>query len=163
MILENIVEKMGSVDRSGDWFRTELLEELGTQSIDDDFMDTGGFTPGSLYFFAYKATTKKLPFYDMYPLSYVIEMYKDGFLGCNLHYVTFQYRDEIAKSLLNNSAQGAVAVPRRTLHKYLYSGVTGLPHKIPDSEWSDVAQLPTEKFVDMRGIKVSNNRVYNTN
>ena len=82
-------------------------------------------------------------------------MRSGGFLGCNLHYVRLNQREELAISLLNNSAQGAVAVPRRTLHKYLYTGVRGQPYRIPKSEWSDVAQLPTEKFVDMRGITSS--------
>ena len=99
----------------------------------------------------------------MYPLSYIIEYQKGGFLGCNLHYVQLTQRDELATSLLNNSAQGAVAVPQRTLHKYLYTGVRGQPYRIPNAEWSDVAQLPTEKFVDMRGIPVPRDRVYNKN
>jgi len=99
----------------------------------------------------------------MFPLTYVIEMRSNGFLGCNLHYVQLTQRDELAMSLLNNSAQGAVAVPPRTLHKYVYAGVRGTPYRIPNAEWSDVAQLPTEKFVDMRGIPVSRDRVYNKN
>ena len=99
----------------------------------------------------------------MYPLPYKIEYQKGGFLGCNVHYVPLTQRDELATSLLNNSAQGAVAVPQRTLHKYLYTGVRGQPYRIPNAEWSDVAQLPTEKFVDMRGIPVPRDRVYNKN
>ena len=99
----------------------------------------------------------------MYPLSYVIEMRSNGFLGCNLHYLRLTQREELAMSLLNNSAQGAVAVPRRTLHRYLYTGIQGQPYRIPDTEWIDVAQLPTEKFVDMRGISVPRSRIYNTN
>ena len=99
----------------------------------------------------------------MYPLSYVIEYQTGGFLGCNLHYLRLNQREELAISLLNNSAQGAVAVPPRTLHKYVYTGVRGTPYRIPNAEWSDVAQLPTEKFVDMRGIPVSRDRVYNKN
>ena len=86
-----------------------------------------------------------------------------GFLGCNLHYVKLNQREELAMSLLNNSAQGAIAVPQRTLHKYLYAGVRGQPYRIPESEWTDVAQLPTERFIDMRGISVPRNRIYNTN
>ena len=93
----------------------------------------------------------------------VIEYQTGGFLGCNLHYVRLTQRDELAISLLNNSAQGAVAVPPITLHKYLYTGVRGTPYRIPNSEWSDVAQLPTEKFVDMRGIPVPRDRIYNKN
>ena len=64
---------------------------------------------------------------------------------------------------LGTCAQGAVAVPPRTLHKYLYAGVRGQPYRIPESEWTGVAQLPTEKFVDMRGISVPRSRIYNKN
>ena len=160
-ILQNILDKVGG-QVTEDYFRSQLLEELGDANFETDYADTAGFAPGELYFFTYQAQTKQ-PYYDMYPLSYVIEMTTGGFLGCNLHYVKLTQREELAMSLLNNSAQGAIAVPRRTLHKYLYTGVRGQPYRIPESEWTDVAQLPTEKFVDMRGITVPRNRIYNTN
>ena len=160
-ILQTILNKV-SDQVSEEWFRGQLLEELGSTNFDDDAADTAGFAPGQLYFFTYSAQTKQ-PYYDMYPLAYVIEYQTGGFLGCNLHYVRLTQRDELAISLLNNSAQGAVAVPPRTLHKYLYTGVRGTPYRIPSSEWSDVAQLPTERFIDMRGIPVPRDRVYNKN
>ena len=160
-ILQNILDKVGG-QVNEDYFRSQLIEELGSTNFNDDYADTGGFSPGELYFFTYQAQTKQ-PYYDQYPLSYVIEMTTGGFLGCNLHYVKLNQREELAISLLNNSAQGAVAVPPRTLHKYLYTGVRGTPYRIPNTEWSDVAQLPTERFVDMRGIPVSRDRVYNKN
>ena len=160
-ILQNIMDRVtGQVTE--DFFRSQLLEELGSTNFDDDAAATAGFAPGQLYFFTYSAQTKQ-PYYDMYPLSYVIEYQKGGFLGCNIHYVPLTQRDELAISLLNNSAQGAVAVPRRTLHKYVYTGVRGTPYRIPNAEWSDVAQLPTERFVDMRGIPIPRDRVYNKN
>ena len=160
-ILQTILNKV-SGQVSEDYFRSQLLEELGSTRFDSDAADTAGFAPGQLYFFTYSAQTKQ-PYYDMYPLAYVIEYRTGGFLGCNLHYVRLTQRDELAISLLNNSAQGAIAAPRRTLHKYLYTGVRGQPYRIPESEWSDVAQLPTERFIDMRGMPVPRNRVYNTN
>ena len=160
-ILQNIMDRVtGQVTE--DFFRSQLLEELGSTNFDDAAADTAGFAPGQLYFLTYSAQTKQ-PYYDMYPLSYVIEYQKGGFLGCNIHYVPLTQRDELAISLLNNSAQGAVAVPRRTLHKYVYTGVRGTPYRIPNAEWSDVAQLPTERFVDMRGIPIPRDRVYNKN
>ena len=160
-ILQNILNRVGG-QVNEEFFRKELISELGSTNFDDDAADTGGFTPGQLYFFTYQAQTKQ-PYYDMYPLSYVIEYQKGGFLGCNLHYLRLNQREELAISLLNNSAQGSIAAPRRTLHKYIYAGVRGQPYRIPESEWSDVAQLPTEKFVDMRGITVPRSRIYNTN
>ena len=160
-ILQNILNKVsGQVNE--DFFRSQLIEGLGSTNFETDYADTAGFAPGELYFFTYQAQTKQ-PYYDQYPLSYVIEMRTGGFLGCNLHYVQLTQREELAISLLNNSAQGAVAVPQRTLHKYLYAGVRGQPYRIPNSEWSDVAQLPTERFVDKRGISVPRSRIYNKN
>ena len=160
-ILQNILNKVGG-QVNEEFFRKELIDELGSTNFDDDAADTAGFAPGQLYFYTYSAQTKQ-PYYDMYPLSYVIEYQKGGFLGCNLHYLRLNQREELAISLLNNSAQGSIAAPRRTLHKYLYAGVRGQPYRIPESEWSDVSQLPTEKFVDMRGISVPRSRIYNKN
>ena len=163
-ILQNILNKAGGGLTNGDWWRTQLLNELGEPDIDVDYSDTGGFQPGKMYFYEYDAITEKLPYYDKYPLTYIIRIEKDGFLGCNLHYVRLTQRDELARSLLNNSEQGRVAVPRITLHKYLYTGVRdNLFFPIPEDEWIDVAQLPTEKFLDMRQIPVSRNRVYSRN
>ena len=160
-ILQNILNRVsGQVNE--DFFRQQLIQELGSTNFDSDAADTGGFAAGQLYFFTYQAQTKQ-PYYDMYPLSYVIEMRSNGFLGCNLHYLRLNQREELAMSLLNNSAQGAVAVPPRTLHKYVYAGVRGQPYRIPNTEWSDVAQLPTERFIDMSGIPVPRSRVYNKN
>ena len=159
-ILQNILNKAGGGLVNGDWWRTQLLNELGEPNIDVDFSDTGGFAPGKIYFYQYEAITERLPYYDKYPLTYVIRIEGDGFLGCNLHYVRLTQRDELAKSLLNNSAQGSVSVPRRPLHKYLYTGVKDIIFPIPEDEWSDVAQLPTEEFIDMRGIAVPRNKVY---
>ena len=160
-ILQNILGRVGG-QVNEDFFRQQLIQELGSTNFDDDAADTSGFAPGQLYFFTYQAQ-KKQPSYDMYPLSYVIEYQTGGFLGCNLHYLRLNQREELAISLLNNSAQGSIAAPRRTLHKYLYAGVRGQPYRIPESEWSDVSQLPTEKFVDMRGISVPRSRIYNKN
>ena len=128
-ILQNILNKVGG-QVNEDFFRQQLIQELGSTNFDDDAADTGGFAPGQLYFFTYQAQTKQ-PYYDMYPLSYVIKMRTGGFLGCNLHYLRLNQREELAMSLLNNSAQGAIAVPPRTLHKYLYAGVRGQPYRIP--------------------------------
>ena len=93
-ILQNILDKVsGQVNE--DYFRSQLIEELGSTNFNDDYADTGGFAPGELYFFTYQAQTKQ-PYYDQYPLSYVIEMTTGGFLGCNLHYVKLTQREELA-------------------------------------------------------------------
>ena len=61
-ILQNIMDRVtGQVTE--DFFRSQLLEELGSTNFDDDAADTAGFAPGQLYFFTYSAQTKQ-PYYD---------------------------------------------------------------------------------------------------
>ena len=57
---------------------------------------------GGMYLFLYDAKTKdKLPFFDMYPLVLPIEMYLDGFLGLNLHYLPPLARINLLKALID--------------------------------------------------------------
>ena len=84
-ILQNILGRVsGQVNEN--YFREQLIQELGSTNFEDDAADTGGFAAGQLDFFTYQAQTKQ-PYYDMYPLSYIIEMRSGAFLGCTLHYV----------------------------------------------------------------------------
>ena len=77
-ILQNILDRVsGQVNEN--YFREQLIQELGSTNFDSDAADTGGFAAGQLYFFTYQAQTKQ-PYYDMYPLSYIIEMTTGGFL-----------------------------------------------------------------------------------
>ena len=100
-ILQRILNKVdGQV--SEDFFRSQLIDELGSTNFETDYADTAGFAPGELYFYTYSAQTRQ-PYYDMFPLTYVIEMRSNGFLGCNLHYVRLNERDELAISLLTVS------------------------------------------------------------
>ena len=69
-ILQTILNKAGG-QVTEDYFRNQLIQELGSTNFNDDAVDTAGFYPGQLYFFTYSAQTKQ-PYYVMYPLSYVI-------------------------------------------------------------------------------------------
>lgn len=94
----------------------------------------------------------------MQPLVFVLDFLRDGFLGANLHYVNPDYRDAVAKSLINKS-RGA-SVPKNSLHKYFYSGVGNL-YKVPDDEdWASISLLPTERFIDKRGKKYPKYRAW---
>ena len=103
------------------------------QDMDADTIDTGGITLGSLFFFDYKvAHPEKYPFWDIQPLAVALRFDRDGFLGCNLHYINPDYRDAVAESSLLNSGGGSV-VPKNSIHKYLFSGM-GTLYKVPDDE-----------------------------
>ena len=132
------------------------------QNIDVSAQDTGGITVGDLFFFSYSpAYPERYQFWDTQPLAVALTFYRDGFLGCNLHYVNPGYRDSIAVSLLNSG--GGASVPKNTLHKYLYSGIGNL-QKVPREEnWGDISKLPTEQFIDRRGMKYPKHRAFNWN
>ena len=121
---------------------------------------------GRMYMFFYDPKHKeKLPFYDQFPLIFVLEKYKDGFLGMNLHYLPPVFRaslmdklyqierqDNIRESkklrlnygLLNNAARYKYFRP--TVKRYLYSQVRSRYLWIPYEEWDIALMLPTARF-----------------
>ena len=49
-ILQRILGKVdGQV--SEDFFRSQLIDELGSTNFETDYADTAGFAPGELYFY----------------------------------------------------------------------------------------------------------------
>ena len=160
MIAEEIRKSAGKRNRSGDWYISKLEEALAPlQNKDISTSDTGWLAVGQLLSFSYGAAfPERMEFWDIQPLSFVLEIYKDGFLGANLHYINPDYRDAVARSLINS--KGGVTVPKNSIHRYLFSGIGSL-YKIPQSEdWGDIALLPTEKFIDRRGMKYPKHRAY---
>ena len=99
-----------------------------------------------MYFFNYVATKpERLKYYDQYPVSYIISVDKNGFVGANMHYLAPKLREAVAKGLINSG--DGVTVPNSTIHRYRFEGVQGNMMKIPESEMADVSMLPTEEFV----------------
>lgn len=158
---DQIIREAGKKNRSGDWYSGKLRQVLGElQEEDIDLQDTGGIEVGRMYFFVYGANTPKLTFFDRQPLAYITEINynQNYFIGINLHYVGRQYREGLAKSLINKS--DTVGVPRNTIHRYFFSGVGGGFLRVPEKDWPSVALLPTEKFVDMRGQPFPNHKAW---
>jgi hypothetical protein len=158
---DQIINESGKKNRSGDWYSGRLRQVLGELQEDNiNLQDTGGIEVGRMYFFIYGASTRELSFFDRQPLSYITEVNysKNYFIGINLHYVGRQYREGLAKSLINKS--DTVGVPRNTIHRYFFSGVVGGFLRVPEKDWPSVALLPTEKFVDMRGQSFPNHKAW---
>jgi hypothetical protein len=158
---DQIIREAGKKNRSGDWYTGRLRQILGElQKNDINLSDTGGIEVGRMYFFIYGANTPKLSFFDRQPLTYITDInFNQGyFIGINLHYVGRQYREGLAKSLINKS--DTVGVPRNTIHRYFFSGVAGGFLRVPEKDWPSVALLPTEKFVDMRGQSFPNHKAW---
>ena len=140
---------------SPDWYANELYTELS------EVGETRFPEIGELCFFSYSAAyPKKYPFYDRRPLVYVMEYQNDKILGSNLHYLNPDYRDGIAKGLLNKTS---AILPKKTLHRYFFSNIGDIfiiPSTLED--YASVAQLVTENFVNKYGQKVSPQRAWDS-
>jgi hypothetical protein len=162
MIAEEIIKETGGKYKSTSWYVNSLMNSLLEYNKKDiNQLDTGFIIPGDLVFFMYNAKyPQRYDYWDMHPLSYIIEVNprEGSFFGSNLHYLTPKYREAVANSYLNKS--GIVNAPKKTLHKYLFSGVMSDFFKVPEGEWAGVSLLPTEKFVDRRGQPVFKTKVW---
>lgn len=104
---------------------------------------------GHLYMFEYKAKMRWLPYYDRFPLVYVIKAAgKNEFWGANLHYLSPKKRIIATKKLM----QGRIDLPKKCFHKYLSAHVEGLYLDLALTEWDTAILLPTEDYVkDLNG------------
>ena len=153
---ERIREKaQSSSDLSSDWYANELYSELS------EVAEVRLPEIGELCFFSYSAQfPEKYPFFDRRPLVYVMEYQNDKLLGGNLHYLNPDYRDGVAKGLINKV--GAI-LPKKTLHRYFLSNIGDIFIIPPDpEEYESVAQLVTENFSNKYGQKVSPQKAWDS-
>lgn len=121
---------------------------------------------GRMFMFYYDAKGKKeLPYWDKFPLIFPIEMYPDGFLGINLHYLPHIARARLMNALYdtinNNKMDGTSKLKIRykilknsskyglfkpCIKKYLFSHVRSRYFFIQPSEWDMALMLPLERF-----------------
>ena len=122
---------------------------------------------GKMYMFRYLAEGRKtLPYYDKYPLIFIVEMYKDGFLGMNLHYLPPKLRIDLLVKLDRYRSNDKFDETTRLRINYelvrdsarLYSGLhilkrykknmikSNIIQVLPD-EWAMAALLPSSNFI----------------
>ena len=122
---------------------------------------------GRMFMFYYDAKTKDtLPYWDQFPLVFPIQLYSDGFLGINLHYISplmraklmnalyltinnKNYDDStklrISYSILSNASRFKYFKP--CIKRYLFSNVRSRYYYVKPNEWDMALMLPTERFV----------------
>ena len=129
---------------------------------------------GRMFFYFYDPKTKDtLSYYDKFPLTIPIELYRDGFLGLNLHYIHPKQRiilldklsdyasnrnyDEKTKlrlsyQTLQSSASAFESTP--CIKRYVFSHVQSRFMEIYANEWDIAALLPVEQFEKANKNKV---------
>lgn len=171
-IFEELREKAAGQDKSKEWYRSQILYSRSIKYEDDprllineersddtDFMGrrdnnvVRGFPRlFSLMLWEYRAKTRRdLPFYDKFPLAFILDFQPNYFFAVNLHYYSPEERIGIALSLAENK------VPRFTkgAHKYLLSEVRSPFLDFATKEWDTICLLPIEEFVrDLGGVEI---------
>ena len=109
-----------------------------------------------MYHFRYDPKgAKTLPYYDKFPLIFMVGPAAGGFYGINLHYLPPQLRAKLMDSLydITNSAS-KYKFFKPTFKHYLSSQVKSEFIEINSTEWDTALFLPTERFEKARKSKV---------
>ena len=162
-LFERVSAATGGEKKSLSWYRNAIKAEASSYKknfnkyILDEKKDRVGAAEeqdtnelrrytvaGHLYMFEYKAKMKWLPYYDRFPLVYVIKAAgKSEFWGCNLHYLSPKKRIIATKKLM----QARIDIPKKCFHKYLHEHVDGLYLDLALVEWDTAILIPSEDFV----------------
>ena len=131
------------------YITAEKRDSTGSKNEQDQNMVRRYVVAGHLYMFEYKAKMRWLPYYDRFPLVYVIKSNKNEFFGANLHYLPMKRRIMVVNKLLKNNR---IEIPKKCFHKYLHNHVEGFYLDLAADEWDTAILLPTEDFVkDVNG------------
>ena len=172
------VEK--NTEKSLQWFKRELqnMKTINRQELlkDDNLKPRSRALPGRMFMYFYDPKHKKtLPYYDRFPLIFMVEKAKGGFYGLNLHYLPHKQRaiffDRITEyttnkkydittrlrlkySLIKKASKLSAYQP--CFKHYLSEHVRSRMIEVPASEWETVLFLPSENFK-----KKNKNQVWN--
>lgn len=146
--------------------RQQLLKDSGFKKTSKGKMSNASLY-GRMFMYFYDPKLKKeLPYYDRFPLIFLVQKAMGGFHGLNLHYLPPKQRaiffDRFVSYSNNKKFDESTKVKLKynTLKKasklkfykpcfkhYLNAHVRSNIVEIPASEWEAVLYLPTEYFV----------------
>jgi hypothetical protein len=167
-IFEKVTEATGGERKSYDWYRSKVAslsseykkdpqKLLRQENQDRASLNSDGNmlrrypVEGHLYFFEYKAKMKWLPYYDTFPLVYVMKIIDENeFVGANIHYMAPKKRVKVIQDIMSDK----IDIPKNCFHKYILNHVQGWMLDLHKDEWDTAILLPVENFVkDVRGHK----------
>ena len=133
----------------GHFVRDERRDKNDTEEEQDENRLRRYARMGRLFLFQYKAKMRYLPYYDKFPLVYVLKANNDHFIGANLHYL------HPTKRILtiNKLKEGRIDVPSICIHKYITDHIDGFLLDLASDEWESAIALPVENFVKPKGDK----------
>ena len=153
-----------------DWFRQKARENRSAAAYPANLMKTGDKVTsprtGHMYHFYYDPKGKgTLPYYDRFPLIFMVGPAEKGFYGINLHYLPPKLRAALMDSLYSITTNKRYDENTRlrlsydllksatkyryfkpTFKHYLTAHVNSQFMKIDSAEWDIALFLPTERF-----------------
>ena len=121
---------------------------------------------GQMFFFMYRAETPNLPVWDAYPISIIISVSQDHFIGLNLHYIPPILRLLVLDELIKIDKDKRMPVNKRLgtkaiflekikndkvyahcVKKYRRDKQRSPLLRIQPSEWITVSQLNLQKWI----------------
>ena len=152
--------------RSTEWYKDKIKEfgKPGARDLIRDGKRNNKPFYGKLNMFFYSPKHKKtLPYYDTFPLVLPLEVYNDGFLGINFHYLPISLRVRLLDRLVDYTNSKDFTAPttrmvvdynrlksikliRPTIHRYLSGHTRSQFRRIDADEWTIATLLPVQKF-----------------
>jgi len=156
-------------NQSRDWFRNEVKNinvNRRTLLKDPALEKRNKARIGSMYMYFYDPKDREtLPYYDVFPLTIMVEPVRGGFYGLNLHYLPLALRAKLFDQLIdltNNrkydestrfklrydllKSASKLRLFKPCFKHYLYSQIEGRVAMVEAPEWEMALFLPTEQF-----------------
>jgi hypothetical protein len=148
----------GITRESMKWYRNVMRNQqtiVSMGAVKGSYKKPRKILAGMMVTYTYSAkTASKLPYWDRYPLVYILEVLKDGWTGINIHYLHPQDRYRLFSDnfFKNRYIENKISTP--AMKRYLANRVVGKFVEIPLEDWPIMINLPYEKFVGASKTKV---------
>ena len=163
--IQSVLDAAKGRPKSTAWYREKIKEfgQPGAMDLIRDGKRNNKPFYGKLNMFFYDPKHKKtLPYYDTFPLVLPLEVYSDGFLGINMHYLPIPLRiklldklvdysnntkfDETTRLVVDYSKLKSIRLIRPTIHKYLSGYTKSQFRRIDADEFTIATLLPVQRF-----------------
>jgi hypothetical protein len=178
--------------KSLEWFRKNASKVAGKKEAQSLLLKQQKEVHGSLrtqpkigrmFVYAYDAKHKDtLPYWDKFPLIFLIGKAKNGFLGLNLHYLSPKYRAILFDALLSIVNNTSITEKRKLnltykllkntqefslfspcIKHYLTNHLVSRAVEIAYNEWEDAIFLPIADFTGASNSKVWSDSILKVN
>ena len=162
------------------WFQEEVKDMRTPNRAklldDENLIKKNRPLVGRMFLYQYDPKHKKtLPYYDRFPLIFMVDKAEGGFYGLNLHYLSPKWRAiffdrltdytnnnkynrntrlKLSYDLLKRSSRLSAFGP--CFKHYLTNHVKSRIVEVPADHWESVLFLPTEQFVKASATKIWN-------